>query len=66
MPQLVCDSKLLADDYYGSYIQTYIEKDIRNLVNIKDEGKFTKFISCVRTIPGIVNDVESAVSMIRN
>ena len=47
MPQLVCDSKLLADDYYGSYIQTYIERDIRNLVNIKDEGKFTKFISCV-------------------
>jgi len=46
MPQLVCDSKLLADDYYGSYIQTYIERDIRNLVNIKDEGKFTKFISC--------------------
>jgi predicted AAA+ superfamily ATPase len=47
MPQLVCDSTLLADDYYGSYIQTYIERDIRNLVNIKDEGKFTKFISCV-------------------
>ncbi len=47
MPQLVCDTELQADDYYGSYIQTYIERDIRNLVNIKDEGKFTKFISCV-------------------
>lgn len=47
MPQLVCDHKLQADDYYGSYIQTYIERDIRNLVNIKDEGKFTKFISFV-------------------
>ncbi len=47
MPGLVCDPKLQADDYYGSYIQTYIERDIRNLVNIKDEGKFTKFISCV-------------------
>lgn len=47
MPQTVCDSGLKAEDYYGSYIQTYIERDIRNLVNIKDEGKFTKFISCV-------------------
>ncbi len=47
MPQLVCDLGLQAEDYYGSYLQTYIERDIRNLVNIKDEGKFTKFISCV-------------------
>ncbi len=47
MPGLVCDPKLQAEDYYGSYIQTYIERDIRNLVNIKDEGKFIKFISCV-------------------
>lgn len=47
MPQLVCDLGLQAEDYYGSYIQTYMERDIRNLVNIKDEGKFTKFISCV-------------------
>ncbi|WP_034450473.1 ATP-binding protein [Butyrivibrio sp. AE2032] len=47
MPQLLCDPELDAEDYYGSYVQTYIERDIRNLVNIKDEGKFTKFISCV-------------------
>ncbi|MCR4702338.1 MAG: ATP-binding protein [Saccharofermentans sp.] len=47
MPQLFCDPALQAEDYYGSYIQTYIERDIRNLINIKDEGKFTKFISCV-------------------
>lgn len=65
MPQLVCDLGLRAEDYYGSYIQTYIERDIRNLVNIKDEGKFTKFISCVAARTGqevnmadIAKDVE--------
>ena len=47
MPRVISDSELLYEDYYGSYIQTYIERDIRDLINIKDENKFIKFISCV-------------------
>lgn len=47
MPKLVSDIELLPEDYYGSYIQTYIERDIRDLINIKNENKFIKFISCV-------------------
>ena len=46
MPKLISDSGLSAEDYYGSYVQTYIERDIRELINIKDENKFIKFISC--------------------
>ncbi len=65
MPGPVCDPTLQPEDYYGSYIQTYIERDIRHLVNIRKEGKFTKFISCVaaRTsqevnLADLANDVE--------
>lgn len=47
MPQIISDPGLSLEDYYGSYMQTYIERDIRDLVNIKNESKFTKFISCV-------------------
>jgi len=47
MPRLVSDMELLPEDYYGSYIQTYIERDIRDLINVKNENKFIKFISCV-------------------
>ena len=47
MPRVISDAELLPEDYYGSYIQTYIERDIRDLVNIKNESKFIKFISCV-------------------
>ncbi len=47
MPQLVADPDLTPEDFYGSYVQTYIERDIRNLINIKHEGKFSKFISCL-------------------
>ena len=47
MPQIISDPELSYEDYYGSYMQTYIERDIRDLINIKNESKFTKFISCV-------------------
>ena len=47
MPRFISDSELSPDYFFGSYIQTYIERDIRDLIKIKDESKFTKFISCV-------------------
>ncbi|MDE6893547.1 MAG: AAA family ATPase, partial [Lachnospiraceae bacterium] len=46
MPQMIADKDLLADDYFGAYMQTYIERDIRDFITIKDESKFLKFISC--------------------
>lgn len=47
MPRLISDSDLSYEDYYGSYIQTYLERDIRDLIVVKNENKFIKFISCV-------------------
>lgn len=35
------------EQFYETYIRTYIERDIRQIVNIKDETKFVKFISSV-------------------
>lgn len=32
------------DLFYRSYIKSYIERDVRNLMNIKDEGIFYKFM----------------------
>lgn len=47
MPRTIADQELLAEDYFGAYMQTYLERDIYDLVAIKDENKFLKFISCV-------------------
>lgn len=47
MPAMISDPSLIPEDFFGSYLQTYIERDIRYLVNVKDENKFLKFISCV-------------------
>lgn len=35
------------EEFYDTYIRTYIERDIRQIINIKDENKFIKFISAV-------------------
>lgn len=52
MPRMIADQELLAEDYFGAYMQTYLERDIYNLVSIKDENKFLKFISCVAARTG--------------
>ncbi|MBQ8043744.1 MAG: ATP-binding protein [Clostridia bacterium] len=33
--------------FYETYIRTYIERDVRQLINVKDETKFLRFISSV-------------------
>ncbi|MBD5511078.1 MAG: ATP-binding protein [Lachnospiraceae bacterium] len=47
MPRMVTDKELLPEDYFGAYMQTYLERDIRDLIAVKDENKFLKFLSCV-------------------
>lgn len=37
----------ILEEYYATYLRTYLERDIRTLINIKDEEKFLKFISSV-------------------
>ncbi|MDR0852806.1 MAG: ATP-binding protein [Clostridiales Family XIII bacterium] len=39
-------------DYYSSYFQTYIEKDVRDVLNIQDESSFIKFVKAVASLTG--------------
>lgn len=47
MPKMLADTELEPEEFYGSYMQTYIERDIRDLITIKDEMKFLKFMGCI-------------------
>lgn len=47
MPRLRTEKELSSESFYSSYIQTYLERDIRDLINIKKEHEFNKFLSCV-------------------
>lgn len=35
------------ENFYSAYIKTYIERDIRELISVKDEVKFLKFICAI-------------------
>ena len=52
MPQMVIDPNLTPEAYFGEYMQTYMERDIRELIEIKNESKFLKFIACVAARTG--------------
>ena len=52
MPQMVIDKKLEPETYFTSYVQTYLERDIRDIVAIRNEMKFLRFTSCVAARTG--------------
>ncbi|MBT9134304.1 MAG: hypothetical protein DDT39_01265 [Firmicutes bacterium] len=39
-------------DFHSSYLQTYIEKDIRDVLNIQDESAFIKFVRAAASLTG--------------
>ena len=50
-PELYTTDKDI-EKYYSDYFRTFIEKDIRKLINIKDENKFIKFVSSLAARTG--------------
>ncbi len=51
-PALYENPEMDWEDFYSSYIQTYIERDIRELINAGEEISFTKFITAVASRTG--------------
>lgn len=64
MPQLY-ETDTNWERYYSSYVKTYIEKDVRQIINVSDELKFIKFLTALAVRCGellnynaIANEVE--------
>lgn len=71
MPALI-DKAISWERYYSSCVKTYIEKDVRQLVNIADELKFTKFLTALAARCGellnfnaIANEVEISIDTVK-
>jgi hypothetical protein len=43
-PRIALEAKIERDLFYGSYIQTYIQRDIRDLARVGDEMTFLRFL----------------------
>lgn len=51
-PEVINQEGCTREQFYESYIRTYLERDVRKIINIKDESKFIKFISTVAARTG--------------
>lgn len=52
----IYDKNIAPTDYYPSYIATYVERDVRAMLNIGDLGRFTRFIRlCAGRIGQLLN-----------
>ena len=55
----ICAKKNIAKFFYPSYVRTYLEKDVRELLQIKDQIRFTKFLKlCAARIGSLFNASE--------
>ncbi len=65
MPELQ-DHSIDWDSYYSDYVAAYLERDVRDLVNVKDETKFYSFmVACAARTGQLLNatDIGNAVNV---
>ncbi len=52
MPELYADETFDAQIFYGAYTRTYLERDVRDLTQVGDEGKFLSFMTVAASHTG--------------
>lgn len=51
-PELYKNNDLSHVEYYSSYVQTYINRDVYDFLNIKDKNLFQKFMQYIASLTG--------------
>ncbi len=51
-PELYDKPEISSDSFYANYVDTYIEKDVSQLINIKDKIKFQNFMEILASLSG--------------
>jgi len=59
LPELVAQPTFEWDDFYADYIKTYIERDVRSLTQVADEGDFFKFMTVCAAMTGQLLNMSS-------
>ncbi|MCL1793604.1 MAG: ATP-binding protein [Oscillospiraceae bacterium] len=52
MPELVAQPGFEWDEFYSDYVKSYIERDVRSLTQVADEGDFLKFMTVCAAMTG--------------
>jgi len=59
LPELVAVPEFEWDAFYADYIKTYIERDVRNLTQVADEGDYLKFMTVCAAMTGQLLNLSS-------
>lgn len=51
-PELYDNKEISTDSFYSNYVDTYIERDVSQLINIKDKMKFQNFMEILASLTG--------------
>ncbi|ENO17399.1 AAA+ superfamily ATPase [Schaalia cardiffensis F0333] len=65
MPELQ-DSSVEWDSFYSDYVSAYLERDVRDLINVQDEAKFYSFmVACAARSGQLLNatDIGNAIDV---
>ncbi|MGB4609136.1 MAG: DUF4143 domain-containing protein [Saccharofermentanales bacterium] len=61
LPELTKNPQIDKEQYYASYVTTYLERDVRSITNVRDLGTFAKFIRVLAArVAQVVNYSEVA------
>ena len=58
MPEMI-DAEIDWESFYRSYIRTYLERDVADLINVKNLVKFNNFMQCLASRVGELFNAES-------
>ena len=51
-PELYDKPEISSDSFYANYVATYIERDVSQLINVKDKMKFQNFVEILASLTG--------------
>ena len=51
-PELYDKPEMNSDSFYSNYVDTYIERDVSQLINVKDKMKFQNFMEILASLTG--------------
>ncbi|MCL2757509.1 MAG: ATP-binding protein [Coriobacteriia bacterium] len=52
LPELYADTSMDSNTFYGSYIETYLKRDVRDLAHVGDLTSFNRFMSLTALLHG--------------
>ena len=65
-PELYNNPNLSSYDFYSNYVSSYIDRDVSNLINLKDKFQFHRFMQLIASLTGqeiIYDNIANALDL---